>query len=265
MSRSAATPLPAHPPVDRHPTTVIVPTQPSKTEAKTRNQAQGRDQEIGKPLFQRCRRPARYRRRAGRAVSRGGAAHGRRLCGRRRVLRHLGLPDHRPTAARVRAQRTGLVQGLLRSSRTPHHPPGGRGHRGDVDRRMVPNAPALGVPPGTRPAGRGDEHRQLALHRRGQGLPRRGVRRQRCHALLVAFHRGTVLLRLAPSAGRVGRAGQAHAVVYAHGRRLGNRRGHRRLHVRVAALFGHDPPCLYGTTAHGNSASAHSSRWWGRC
>ena len=34
--------------------------------------------------------------------------------------------------------RAGLVQGVLCASRTPHHSPGCRGHRGDgVDRRLV--------------------------------------------------------------------------------------------------------------------------------
>ena len=36
MSRTAATPVPAHHRVDRHPTTVVVPPQPSKTKTKTK-------------------------------------------------------------------------------------------------------------------------------------------------------------------------------------------------------------------------------------
>ena len=92
--------------------------------------------------------------------------------------------------------------------------------------------------------------------------------RQRRHPFLVAFHRGTVLLRLARVARRVRRAGPADGVVHPHGRGVGNRRGHGCVAGRVAAGGRAATPCCPiwpPTPAPGNSASARSSRWLGRC
>ncbi len=239
MSRTADTPVPPHHRVDRHPTTVAVPTQPSKTTTKTTTKTDTK--KSGNHFF----------------LDVEGL---RGIAVALVVLFHAGVPHLAGgfVGVDVFFVISGfLITGLLLREFERNGRVSFRAFYARRARRIIPPAAVTIVATAIAvwfvmpllsvfrqavdllaAAANVANWRFIA---RGQGLSGRGVGRQRGRALLVAFHRGTVLLRLARSAGRVGRAGQAHAVVHPHGRGLGNRRGHRCVAVRVAAVYGQRP------------------------
>ncbi len=151
-----------------------------------------------------CRRPGHPHRRRAQcpALPRGSAVAARRLRRRRRLLRHLRVPHHRPADQGAQPHRTGLAGRLLRPARAPDPPGGPRRDRPDTrGRPALPPALAVGGPGLDGTLGR-PERRELVPGGRQHRLLQCRGRRQSPPALLVAGRGGAVLPGLAAAADR---------------------------------------------------------------
>ena len=153
----------------------------------------GRSSRDGRRVPARSRGPPGHRHPPCPALPRQGARHRRRVCGRGRVLRPVGVPHHRIAHPGARAHRRHRPQGVLHPPRAAHP---ARGHRsaGDHDGVcLVPDGAAGPAARGRRCRGLSAVGGQHPLCGRGHGLLRHGSCAVSCHPLLVAGRGGAVL------------------------------------------------------------------------